>query len=922
MLYISTFGRLSVTADGRPVAGAASQPRRLALLAMLACAGDRGLTRDKLIAFFWPDADEERARRGLSQAIYALRQDLGSEEALVGTKDLRLDPGLIASDVAEFEAAIAGSDWERAAARYGGPFLDGFHLPNSPEFERWSEEQRTAFARQYTDVLERLARDAAKRQDRQAAVGWWRKLAAQDPLNARVALGLMQGLVAAGDRNGALQHARVYEALIQQELDLPPDREVVAFAEQLRREPPRPSPSPTPPSAAPAAMPPASAAAAPPSPSPSPPPSDPAAKVPATPPQPLPGSLVKAMSRFLEQQEVTEAQSTADWLDVIKGRAAREAAAQVRSWRRWVIAGTLAGLVLVAVAGIVLRARSRELTFGPTRRLAFEGALEMDPAISPDGKVVAYAADPDGRMRIFVRQVTGGRAVPVSEALPGYHRAPRWSPDGTQIAFQSGGTIYLVPALGGTPRPFIRPGPPSNWVAYPAWSADGKRIAYVENSVVFVRPIEGGSPTRLAAIDFPHSLAWSPDGEWIALVSGNAAFTFGAQPWGSPTNLGNVAPSSIWLVPSRGGALVRITDDAALNTSPVWLASGHALLFVSNRLGSRDVFRVTIDRTGKPVGEPVRLTTGLNAQTISLALDGRRGAYSVFTYIANVWALDVPSSGTARVDSAQPVTSGSQAIEGIALSPDGEWLAFDSDRAGNQDIYRVRLAGGDVEQLTQSPDPDFLASWSPDGRELAFYSYRRGTRRVLVMPAEGGPATEVTQALVDQRNPGWAPDGKGVVFSASEGGAKAQIYVVRRRADSTWGAPRRLTTDGGGSGRWSPDGRTIAFTNERALWLTPAEGGTPRVLVPAADSAGYPVPEVLQWSADGRTIFYKAFDTEGRSSIWSVAAAGGTPKLLVRFDDLTRPSSRPEFATDGKRLYFSLGERQSDVWTVDLVAER
>ena len=190
------------------------------------------------------------------------------------------------------------------------------------------------------------------------------------------------------------------------------------------------------------------------------------------------------------------------------------------------------------------------------------------------------------------------------------------------------------------------------------------------------------------------------------------------------------------------------------------------------------------------------------------------------------------------------------------------------------------------------------------------------------MPAEGGPATEVTQALVNQRNPGWAPDGRGVVFSASEGGGPAQIYVVRRQSDSTWGAPRRLTTDGGASGRWSPDGGTIAFTNERALWLTTPEGGTPRLLVPAADSAGYPVPEVPQWSTDGRTIFYKAFDAEGRSSIWSVAAAGGTPKLLVRFDDLTRPSSRPEFATDGKRLYFSLGERQSDVWTVDLVPER
>jgi Tol biopolymer transport system component len=82
------------------------------------------------------------------------------------------------------------------------------------------------------------------------------------------------------------------------------------------------------------------------------------------------------------------------------------------------------------------------------------------------------------------------------------------------------------------------------------------------------------------------------------------------------------------------------------------------------------------------------------------------------------------------------------------------------------------------------------------------------------------------------------------------------------------------------------------------------------------------VPEVVQWSADGKAIFYKAFDAEGRSSIWSVSAGGGQPKLLARFDDPTRPSSRPEFATDGKRLYFSIGQHQSDVWTVELVAAR
>jgi serine/threonine-protein kinase len=115
LLYLQTFGRLAVTAEGQPLAGAAAQPRRLALLAMLACAGDRGLTREKLLAFFWPDADEERGRRGLSQALYALRQDLGNEEVILGSRDLRLNADVLRSDVADFAAAASGGQWEKAA---------------------------------------------------------------------------------------------------------------------------------------------------------------------------------------------------------------------------------------------------------------------------------------------------------------------------------------------------------------------------------------------------------------------------------------------------------------------------------------------------------------------------------------------------------------------------------------------------------------------------------------------------------------------------------------------------------------------------------------------------------------------------------------------------------------------------------------
>ena len=85
-------------------------------------------------------------------------------------------------------------------------------------------------------ALERLGRRAADRGDHLDCAEWWRKLAAQDPLNARVAIGLMEALVAAGDRTAALQHARVYEVLLEQELEAPPDQAVVALAERIRTQ--------------------------------------------------------------------------------------------------------------------------------------------------------------------------------------------------------------------------------------------------------------------------------------------------------------------------------------------------------------------------------------------------------------------------------------------------------------------------------------------------------------------------------------------------------------------------------------------------------------------------------------------------------------------------------------------------------------
>ena len=231
VLRIKTLGSLAVTRDGRPVAGAASQPRRLAMLALLAHAGEQGVGRDRLIAILWADVEEERARRNLTHALYALRRDLGDEDAIQGAKDLRLDAERIGVDVREFADALAQGRLAHAASLYGGPFLDGFHLPGVPEFERWAEDERQALQHQFAETLETLARRAG---DAAEAAGWWRRLAGVDPLNTRYSLGLMEALAASGDVAGALRHARVHEMLLAEQLDLPPDHDVVALAARLR----------------------------------------------------------------------------------------------------------------------------------------------------------------------------------------------------------------------------------------------------------------------------------------------------------------------------------------------------------------------------------------------------------------------------------------------------------------------------------------------------------------------------------------------------------------------------------------------------------------------------------------------------------------------------------------------------------------
>jgi DNA-binding SARP family transcriptional activator/thioredoxin-like negative regulator of GroEL len=235
MLRINVLGGLYVSGDGRALTGAGAQPRRPALLALLVVAGDRGMTRDSLLTYLWPDADEERGPRALTQALSALRRDLGSDEALLGLDDLRLNSDLVTTDFGEFHEALAAGDLERAVECYRGPFLEGFDLPGADSFERWVEAQRRTLADEHRDLLDRLADRCRARGDLQGESGWLRRLAAIEPLNGPITMRLMTALAEAGNLAGALQHARVYEALVEQQLDLPADPRVLELTERLRQ---------------------------------------------------------------------------------------------------------------------------------------------------------------------------------------------------------------------------------------------------------------------------------------------------------------------------------------------------------------------------------------------------------------------------------------------------------------------------------------------------------------------------------------------------------------------------------------------------------------------------------------------------------------------------------------------------------------
>ena len=208
-----------------------------------------------------------------------------------------------------------------------------------------------------------------------------------------------------------------------------------------------------------------------------------------------------------------------------------------------VLAGATGYLLARALPGG--RGAALPLAFGKATKVTWEPGMEILPAISPDGRTVAFGSGTILRMGIVVRPVAGGRSIRLTDDTSGVEAHPRWSPDGTRVLYLARGGVFSAPAAGGPGRPEVpagRTGP----VIIAAWAPDVRRIAYAVGDSIFLRG-EDGNSRPMATVFEPSTCTWSPDGTMLACISGNVqSMTVGEI-------FGNMSPSSIVIVRMADG---------------------------------------------------------------------------------------------------------------------------------------------------------------------------------------------------------------------------------------------------------------------------------------------------------------------------------------------------------------------------------
>jgi len=588
-----------------------------------------------------------------------------------------------------------------------------------------------------------------------------------------------------------------------------------------------------------------------------------------------------------------------------------------RIWTRYRI------LLQIGVAVVVVATSVRLLTMGSSpmiittsnhRQITLDPGLEYQPAASPDGNYVAYVAGDIGGTRLYVKEITGGKALSLTNDLPGYQTRPKWGPGGHTVRFLSCVSREAGDVAEGTPserlcfpKEIPKFGGPVTPIERSEWngdvSPDGSRtILWGVGDSIIVAADSRGERTFIAHLtQETDSLSgvWGPNSERFVWVDGNSGWT----------STGNISASAIWMGDAVRGGAVSITNPHPeyLNIAPVWLDSRH-LLFVSDRDGTRGVYVVEVDRQGS-VGEP-RLIPGVSRPgTISVSSDRSRLAYSEFDIRRNVSSIPIPYPGDAVTGAQRAETVGNQTVEFFDVSPDGDSLVFDSDRGMHHNIYKSARGESQSVRLTTHPAGDWAPAWSPDGGEIAFYSVRSGLRQIWTMAADGSDKRQITHDTLQAYWPRWSPDGLAIVYQLTNRGNPRFFLVARDSVGGTWAEPTELTDTPCMIPHWVPDGeRIVCQRRAGGLGLSSMTGDSLSTLT----LAGF--VSVAGFSADGRTMFYLTNTNALTNALWSIELGSGNDP--VRLAEIS--TSSMQTIVRAGRVYFSPRELTSDIWVMDL----
>lgn len=245
-IRLCTLGRLDVRgSEGTALQSVLQQPKRLALLIYLSTAAPRGLhRRDRLLALFWPELDEERARNNLSQAVHRLRRSLGEEVVISGGVDeLGVDGGRLWCDAVAFDEMLGREQDEAALDLYGGTFLEGLGVEGAaPELEQWMDGERSRLRRLAVEAALRLSDAEEQAGNPMGAARWASRACEISPVGEAAVARLMDVLERQEDRAGAARVYHEFARRLAQEYDLEPSEELRLQFERIQAATARPTP--------------------------------------------------------------------------------------------------------------------------------------------------------------------------------------------------------------------------------------------------------------------------------------------------------------------------------------------------------------------------------------------------------------------------------------------------------------------------------------------------------------------------------------------------------------------------------------------------------------------------------------------------------------------------------------------------------